>query len=72
MVKKIIQRLGQDQRKESIIKTAIKLFAELGFDAVSMRTIAKEEGISEVILYRYFRHKFKILRHLGGYSLSIF
>jgi len=71
LVKKIIQRLGQDQRKESIIKTAIKLFAELGFDAVSMRTIAKEEGISEVILYRYFRHKFKILEAIFAFYVPI-
>jgi len=71
LVKKIIQRLGQDQRKESIIKTAIKLFAELGFDSVSMRTIAKEEGISEVILYRYFRHKFKILEAIFAFYVPI-
>jgi AcrR family transcriptional regulator len=64
MVRRIIQRLGKDQRKESIIKTAIKLFAENGFDAVSMRMIAKEEGISEVILYRYFRNKYKILESI--------
>lgn len=64
MVKRIIQRLGKDQRKESIIKTAIRLFAEYGFDSVSMRMIAQEEGISEVILYRYFRNKYKILESI--------
>jgi len=71
LVKNIIQRLGITQRKQSIIETAIKLFAELGFDAVSMRTIAQEEGISEVILYRYFRHKFKILEAIFLYYVPI-
>ena len=61
MVREFVQRLKKDQRKESIIQTAIKLFAENGYETVSMRSIAKEEKISEVILYRYFRNKGKIL-----------
>jgi len=50
---------------------ALRLFAELGFDAVSMRTIAQEAGISEVILYRYFRNKYKILEAIFTHYVPI-
>ncbi|MBD3189178.1 MAG: TetR family transcriptional regulator [Candidatus Heimdallarchaeota archaeon] len=64
MKDKIMSRLRKDERKNSILQTALKLIAEEGFDSVSMRLIAEKEGVSEVILYRHFRNKYKILQEI--------
>lgn len=71
MVGRFIPRLKNDQRKESILHTAIKLIAVNGFENTSMREIAQEEGISEVILYRNFRNKYKILETLLEFFVPI-
>ncbi|MBK5112224.1 MAG: helix-turn-helix transcriptional regulator [Candidatus Heimdallarchaeota archaeon] len=53
-------KLKKDQRKESILDTALKVMSEKGIEATTMREIAKVEGISETLLYRYFKNKQEI------------
>ena len=48
---------GGEKTKETIIKTAIKLFAELGYERTSMRTIAQNAGITKPAIYYYFPDK---------------
>lgn len=43
--------------KEEILLTALKLFAERGFEAVSTSMIARELGITKGALYRHFKNK---------------
>ena len=43
--------------KDRILKTALNLFAQRGFDAVSMRDIAGELGITAGALYRHYAGK---------------
>jgi len=52
-------------KKEDIINASIKLFAEKGYDAVSVRDISKEAGVTEAALYKHFKGK-------EDMSLSIF
>jgi AcrR family transcriptional regulator len=47
--------------KERILNAAIQLFAQKGFDGVSVRQIAKQTGIHESSLYNHFRSKDEIL-----------
>ncbi len=54
-------KLKKDQRRESILNSAIKVMSEKGFEATTMREIAKEEGISETLLYRFFKNKLEVL-----------
>ncbi|MGC9780780.1 MAG: TetR/AcrR family transcriptional regulator [Candidatus Heimdallarchaeota archaeon] len=54
-------KLKKDQRKESILSSAIKVMSEKGFDATTMREIAKTEAISETLLYRFFKNKHEVL-----------
>lgn len=54
-------KLKKDQRKESILETAMKTLCENGLDGTTMRQIAKDEGISEPMLYRFFKNKYEIL-----------
>ena len=43
--------------KEIIMEESLKLFAERGFDAVSIRTIAEAVGIGNSALYKHFPSK---------------
>ena len=48
-------------RREQILKTALGLFAEQGFDATSTRQIATEAGIAEGLIFHYFPTKASLL-----------
>jgi AcrR family transcriptional regulator len=48
-------------RREEIIEAAARLLIEQGYDAVSMRKIAAEVGLSSTALYLYFREKDELL-----------
>lgn len=50
-------KLKSNQRRESILDTALKVMSEKGLQETTMREIAKEEGISETLLYRFFKNK---------------
>lgn len=56
-----------------IFQVACRLFAQRGFDGVSMRDIAQECGVSKATLYHYFPDKDSILRPLAiGTTKSLF
>lgn len=56
-----------------IFQVACRLFANRGFDGVSMRDIAAECGVSKATLYHYFPDKDSILRPLAmGTTKSIY
>ena len=46
--------------KDEIMLTALKLFAERGFEAVSTSMIASELGITKGALYRHYKSKQEI------------
>lgn len=48
-------------RRDEILKTALGLFAERGFDATSTKQIAKEAGIAEGLIFHYFPTKAGLL-----------
>lgn len=54
-------KLKKEQRQESILETALELMSENGLDGTTMRGIAKAEGISETLLYRFFKNKNELL-----------
>lgn len=47
--------------KEIILDVSLKLFAQNGYDGVSVRQIAKEVGVRESALYKHFKNKEDIL-----------
>lgn len=51
----------RDISKTLITDTALKLFAEQGYDKTSIRTIAETAGISLGLLYNYFKSKDELL-----------
>lgn len=46
-----------NNRKEQLLATSINLFAQHGYDSVSVRDIAKAAGLSEAALYKHFTSK---------------
>ncbi|GMA99961.1 TetR/AcrR family transcriptional regulator [Pelosinus sp. IPA-1] len=44
-------------KKGVILKTSLELFAAKGYNAVSVRDIAKAAGVSEAALYKHFKGK---------------
>lgn len=46
-----------DQRRQEIITTALRLFAERGYRATTMGDIAQAMGCTKGLLYHYFRSK---------------
>jgi len=66
------------ETKQSIFDVSVKLFSEKGYDAVSLREIAGEVGITNAAIYNHFNSKNDILndifavfkRKLDGYLLK--
>ncbi len=54
----------RNSRKEAIMETAMRLFADNGFDGVSVSMLAKEAGISKGLLYNYFDSKEALLKEI--------
>ena len=50
--------------QEKILNAAIKLIALNGFKATTTASIAKEAGISETIIFKYYRDKSSLLREI--------
>lgn len=59
-----------DQKRQQILKTAAKVFADQGFDRASMTLLAKECGISKANIYHYYDGKDAILFDILDTHLS--
>jgi AcrR family transcriptional regulator len=51
------RRLRKDDRRRDLLARAVDLFAEHGYDELTMAAIAREAGISKPLLYHYFPSK---------------
>lgn len=63
------QKLRSEETKQAILLAAGKLFAERGFDHVTMREIAKEANCSHTTIYLYFKDKEALLHQLSKPAL---
>ena len=61
---------GEKPTKEKILDAAIDLFAQNGFDAVSMQDIAQTVGIKKASLYYYFVSKDQLLKEILEYPIT--
>jgi len=53
---------GDEQTKEKIILSALKLFSERGIGKTSVSEIAYHAGVTRVTVYRYFPEKKELVR----------
>ncbi|SFI90036.1 transcriptional regulator, TetR family [Paenibacillus sp. UNC496MF] len=58
-----------EDMKAAIRQSAAELFAEQGYEHVTMREIAKRAGCSHTAIYLYFKNKEELLQHIAIPSL---
>src|SRR5579875_562971 len=51
------RRLGAPERREQLVATAQRLFAERGYRATTMDDIAHAAGVTKPLLYQHFTSK---------------
>ncbi|MBL1419644.1 MAG: TetR/AcrR family transcriptional regulator [Alphaproteobacteria bacterium] len=56
--------------REKIINHALKLFQNEGYEAISMRRLAKQVGCAPMTIYAHFDGKINILQHLWAVVLE--
>jgi len=64
--------MSREEKKEYIMRTALKLFAKKGFFNTTIADIAKEMGMSVGNLYNYFPSKESLAKELLIYTSKIF
>ena len=64
------QEQRSEETKKQILQSAGKLFAKKGYDAVTIREIAKDAGCSHTTIYLYFKDKEALLHQLSMPSLQ--
>jgi len=76
MIKKVIheKRIIRRERhyrinRESIIKSAIKMFAKYGYTGTKMKMIADAAGFSVGMLYKYYKSKKDLFKSIMRYQL---
>lgn len=72
-MKKSKNEIQREERKAQIVNTALNLFSQNGFHAVSVNAIAKACNMSKGLLYNYFESKEALLDYiLKDYAREIF
>jgi AcrR family transcriptional regulator len=61
---------GEKSTKKRIFEVSLDLFAQKGFDAVSMREIAEAVGIKKASLYSHFSSKDELLEQIFEYPTA--
>ena len=51
------KRLSREERRRQLLETAMKLFAQRGFDGVTTREIAERAGVTEAVIFQHFETK---------------
>ena len=59
----------QDKTRRHIIRTAVDLITQQGYDATTMKQLAREAGIGDATIYKYFPTKERLL--LEYFELNI-
>lgn len=58
-----------EERKAELLDTAMRLFAEKGYDNVSVRSVAREAGVASSLAYHYFDSKQRLFdAAIGHYA----
>jgi AcrR family transcriptional regulator len=61
-------KTSKEQKKQAIVKTACKLFAEKGYYNTTIPDIAEALGMSVGNLYNYFKSKEELAKYIMQYS----
>jgi len=62
--------IGENETKINIFRVAANLFAEKGYNGVSMREISEESNVSKPTIYYYFGSKEGVFKELINFGLQ--
>ncbi len=60
----------EDEKRERILKAAMKEFSEKGYDAASTNEIVRDAGIAKGLLFHYFKSKKQLFFYLYDYCIE--
>lgn len=63
---------SKEEKKQDIIKVAIKMFCIYGFHKTKIEDVAHEAGIGKGTIYQYFSSKEELFEETIGYSILKF
>jgi len=63
---------SREEKQTDILKAAIRVFSEHGFDGAKMEYIAKEAGIGKGTVYEYFESKDRLFEEILIFSVNQF
>lgn len=63
---------AKEEKRTEIIKAAIKVFSEAGFEGAKIEDIAKEAGIGKGTVYEYFESKNTLFQEMIHFSVELF
>jgi AcrR family transcriptional regulator len=63
--------LGLSDKEEKILVSAIKIFSEKGFDGTTTSEIAKDAGVAEGTIFKYYKTKKGILTQILIHLINI-
>src|SRR5260221_5628074 len=61
----------KERRRAEIVDAAEHLYADKGWDAVTMEQVAKRARLSRALLYVYFRDKEELLFAIGQRAMQV-
>lgn len=64
------KQMSREQRRESVLRAARKVFLEQGYGGASMRNIAAEAGVNEAMLYRICASKKELFEEAVAVTLE--
>lgn len=64
------KRLAAEDRREQIVRAAIELFAQRGFNGTTTREIAQAVGVNEALIFRYFQTKQDLYAAIIEYKMK--
>ena len=64
------RRLDPDERRAAILDAATRAFARGPYDRVAMTDVAREAGVSEALVFRYFESKAGLFTEVVGLAVD--
>ncbi|ACL69295.1 TetR/AcrR family transcriptional regulator [Halothermothrix orenii] len=61
-----------EETKKKILKSAIELVADKGYASTSTREIAKNAGVSEATIFKYYKNKDQLLKKIVSKTINDF
>ncbi|MFH0754594.1 MAG: TetR/AcrR family transcriptional regulator [Candidatus Omnitrophota bacterium] len=64
------QKRNREESTQRILKAALEVFSEVGYDAATTKIISQRAGLNESLIQRYFQGKFNLLVEVTHSSME--